>query len=119
MLTQPNTHVWVVAPTYDGSNKVFREVWKELLLNLGWTPKRASEKDQYLEFDWGSILEGKSADKPVSLVGESCNLLIMDECAKVQKKVWDMYLRPTLSDKKGRALFISTPEGFNWIYELY
>ena len=119
VLTQPNTRVWVVAPTYSGSEKVFREVWKELIIGLGWKPKRASEKDQYMEFDWGSTLEGKSADKPVSLVGESCNLLIIDECAKIRKKVWDMYLRPTLSDKKGEALFISTPEGFNWIYELY
>ena len=31
-----------------------------------------------------------------------------------------MYLRPTLSDKKGRAIFISTPDGFtNHFYELY
>ena len=90
VLTKPNTHVWVVAPTYSGSEKVFREVWKELLAGLGWTPKRASEKDQLLQFDWGSTLEGKSADKPVSLVGESCDLLILDESAKLQNKVWEM-----------------------------
>ena len=30
-----------------------------------------------------------------------------------------MYLRPTLSDKKGRAIFISTPDGFNYFYDLY
>jgi hypothetical protein len=30
-----------------------------------------------------------------------------------------MYLRPTLSDKNGKCLFISTPRGTNWYYELY
>ena len=30
-----------------------------------------------------------------------------------------MYLRPTLSDKKGRAIFISTPDGYGTFYELY
>ena len=30
-----------------------------------------------------------------------------------------MYLSPTLSDRKGKAIFITTPEGFNWIYDLF
>ena len=30
-----------------------------------------------------------------------------------------MYLRPTLSDRKGKAIFITTPEGYNWVYDLY
>ena len=30
-----------------------------------------------------------------------------------------MYLRPTLSDRKGRAIFITTPEGYNWVYDAY
>ena len=30
-----------------------------------------------------------------------------------------MYIRPTLSDKKGRAIFISTPDGYGTFYDLY
>ena len=30
-----------------------------------------------------------------------------------------MYLSPTLSDRKGKCIFITTPEGFNWVYDLY
>ena len=37
----------------------------------------------------------------------------------MNKKIWDMYLSPTLSDKKGKAIFITTPNGYNWIYDLY
>ena len=73
----------------------------------------------YIEFEWGSVFEGKSADNPNSLVGEGLDYLVLDECAKIKKIIWEMYLRPTLSDRKGRALFITTPEGYNWIYDLY
>lgn len=43
----------------------------------------------------------------------------MDEAAKIKKRIYEQYLRPTLSDKLGWVKFITTPEGFNWIYELF
>jgi hypothetical protein len=119
VLAKPKTRVWVVAPTYDLSEKIFREIWHKMVVEKGMATSRASFKEQYIEFEWGSVLEGKSADRPDSLVGESLDLLIMDECAKVNRKIWEMYLRPTLSDKKGKAIFISTPEGFNHLYDWY
>ena len=119
VLAQPNKRVWCVAPTYDGSEKIFREIWDAMVVKKGFNTKRASYKDQYIEFEWGSFVEGKSADKPESLVGEGLDLLILDEAAKIKKKTWEMYLRPTLSDRKGSAIFITTPAGFNWIYDLY
>ena len=119
ILAKENTRVWIVAPTYDLSEKIFREVWHNMVVKKGMQTKRASFKEQFVEFEWGSVLEGKSADRPDSLVGESLDLLIIDECAKVKRKIWEMYLRPTLSDRKGKAIFISTPEGFNHLYDWY
>ena len=119
VLAQPKKRVWCVAPTYDGSEKIFREIWDAMVVKKQLQTTRASYKDQYIQFEWGSIVEGKSADKPESLVGEGLDLLILDEAAKIKKKTWEMYLRPTLSDRKGSALFITTPQGFNWIYDLY
>ena len=110
---------WIVAPTYDLTNKVFREIWKELIIKQGFPTKRKSERERYIEFEWGSIIEGKSADSPDSLVGEGLDYLIMDEAAKIKKRIYEQYLRPTLSDKLGWDLFITTPEGFNWIYDLF
>ena len=123
MLNIPNTRSWVVAPTYQTAEKVFREVWHSIVQNRD--PKknvetrRASYIDMYIETSNGSIFEAKSADNPNSLVGEGLDLLILDEAAKQKKIVWEMYLRPTLSDRKGRAIFITTPEGYNWVYDLY
>ena len=30
-----------------------------------------------------------------------------------------MYLSPTVAGRKGKVIFITTPEGRNWIYDLY
>jgi hypothetical protein len=123
MLNMPKTRSWVVAPTYQTAEKVFREVWHSVVQNRNpeknLATRRASYKDMYIETATGSIFEAKSADNPNSLVGEGLDLLILDEVAKQKKVVWEMYLRPTLSDRKGKAIFITTPEGYNWVYDLY
>ena len=122
--TQPNKVVWIVAPTYNTSEKIFRIVYDELVVQKGYKPSHYSHKEQILKFDWAggqSIICGKSAEHPSGLIGEGCDLVILDEASKIPnlKRIWEMYLRPTLSDKKGRAIFISTPDGYGTFYELY
>ena len=80
--------------------------------------------EQILKFDWEggvSELRGKSAEHPSGLIGEGCDLVVVDEASKVPnfKRIWEMYVRPTLSDKKGKCIMISTPDGFSYFYELY
>jgi len=123
-LTKPNTETWVVAPTYTTSDKIFRMVYDEMVIKKGYKPSQFSNKEQILKFDWGagsSVLNGKSAEHPSGLIGSGCDLVVLDESAKIPnlKRIWEMYIRPTLSDKKGRAIFISTPDGFSHFYELY
>ena len=44
----------------------------------------------------------------------------MDEAAFVREETWTEVLRPTLTENKGSALFISTPIGMdNWFYHLW
>ena len=101
VITQPKKRAWVVAPTYQTAEKVFREVWHTCITEKQMPTRRASYRDMYIEFEWGSVFEGKSADNPPSLVGEGLDLLVLDEAAKQKKRTWEMYLRPTLSDRKG------------------
>ena len=62
IITQPNKRAWVVAPTYQLAEKVFREVWNELIIKQGIPTRRASYRDMFIETEWGSTFEGKSAD---------------------------------------------------------
>lgn len=122
ILMRPNKRVWIVAPTYVLTDKVFREIYKTLVVEKKLDPRaiiKKSESERIIKLAWGSEVVGKSAENPDSLLGESVDYLIFDECAKVKKRVWEKYLRPTLTDRNGRALFITTPEGTNWLYRLY
>ena len=118
--SQPDKHIWLVGLSYDKADIMFREVWKRMVIGKANDVEKASEKERYIRFKWGSVVEAKSADNPDSLVGAGLDLLVIDEAAKVKRKIWEMYLSPTLADKKdSKCIFITTPQGFNWIYDLY
>jgi hypothetical protein len=44
---------------------------------------------------------------------------VVDEFADVHPDAWHESLRPTLSDRGGWAMFIGTPDGFNWAHKLF
>jgi PBSX family phage terminase large subunit len=122
ILMQPNKRIWVVAPTYTLTDKVFREIWQTFVLNRTVDPlfiTKKSDNDRIIKFANGSEIIGKSADNPDSLLGEGLDYLVIDEAAKVKRTIWEKYLRPTLTDRRGHALFITSPEGKNWIYDLF
>jgi len=77
------------------------------------------EGELYIELINGSMIWAKSGDNPDNLRGEGLDGVILDECAMLKPEVWNEVVRPALSDKQGWALFISTPKGKNWFYELF
>jgi hypothetical protein len=62
-----------------------------------------------------SRIEFISAEDHESLVGVGLDGVVVDEYSKIRngKNLWDKYLRPTLGDKQGWAIFISTPDGIH------
>ena len=115
--------VWWVAPTNHQATiglDVFLEIcppgsaeYTRIVKQVRFTdPKR-------IEFHNNSRIEFKSADKADSLRGKGCDLLIVDEAAFIKDEVWYRYLYPTLADKGGDAVFISTPAQKNWFYDYW
>jgi len=41
---------------------------------------------------------------------------VIDEAAYVDEAAWTEALRPALTDRRGSALLISTPNGLNWFH---
>lgn len=122
----PNRQYWIVGPTYDLGEKEFRPLWIGLIRQMklgrdkrvkGRYSKRAGE--MWIEMPWGTRLEVRSAQHPESLVGEGLDHVIMSESAKHKQDTWDRFIRPALSDKRGSADFPTTPEGQNWLYQLW
>lgn len=118
-LAERDCHIWVVSKTYDLANKVYEYLVKYVSIMYPQARIQDGRPDKRIELPWGSWVQLKSADHPASLIGEGLDLLIFDECAEVQESIWLRKLSPTLRDRKGTVLFITTPLGRNWIYSLF
>jgi phage terminase large subunit-like protein len=107
---------WWVSPSYKTSE-------------VGWRPLRQIARkipnaevrlvDRMVTLPGGGFVAVRSADNPDSLRGEGLDFVVMDECAFMQREAWTEAIRPALSDRLGKALFISTPKGRNWFWENY
>lgn len=118
--THPNSIVYYVAPTYIQAKNIMWEMLKQYI-PLHWI-KEKKEAELKLVLANGSRIELKGADsEPDRLRGVRIDYLICDEIAFFRNwlNVWENVLRPTLIDSKGKALFISTPMGYNHFYDLY
>jgi hypothetical protein len=116
--------IWWVAPDYKVVKRGYAEVVNQLPAELLVKPPPAdtafdSGRSVRLQFKNGSRMEFYSAERPQGMLGGSCDFLIMDEAATLNEHVWTQIIRPTLADRQGGALFISTPRGRNWFYYLW
>lgn len=116
---QPRKRTFYVAPSYRQAKQIVWDPLKYRLIDLGWV-KKINESDLTVTLINGSTISLRGADNPDSLRGVGLDFVVMDEFAMIDEKAWNEVLRPTLSDKQGTAMFISTPMGQgNWAYDLY
>jgi hypothetical protein len=116
---------WIIGPEYSDSEKEFRVLWNDAK-RLGLPLDRPGSYNNpeggpmtVSLWDGAFIVHAKSAKYPGTLVGESLDGVIMAEAAKLKKIVWTQFARPMLADTKGWSLWLTTPEGRNWVYELW
>lgn len=114
----PNRKIFYVSPTYRQSKQILWDDLKNKMIACRWA-KKINESDLTIRLVNNSIIHLRSADNPDSLRGVSIDYLVMDECAMIDPKTWTEVLRPALSDRQGHAMFITTPKGHNWVYDLY
>jgi len=120
---QERSYGWVVAPTYDLADKVFREIVliaSERLRHRIVVIKESERRIVIHNLAGGiSEIRAKSADNPVSLLGEGLDWVIIDEAARLKPTIWEGHLTQRLIDRKGWALLISTPRGKGYFYDLF
>jgi hypothetical protein len=75
--------------------------------------------DREIRLSSGGFIAFKTSNTGSSLLGEGLDFLVIDEAALVSEEAWIQDLRPALSDRLGRALFISTPRGQNWFWRAF
>lgn len=112
---QPKQRGWIIAPTFKLSEESWR-ILKEISPNIAIQDIKLA--DRKIIFRNGSEIEFKSAENESSLRGAGLDWLIIDEASRIKENSFHA-VRPALSDKQGKAIFISTPKGKNWFYNEY
>lgn len=116
-LETPNTTGFWVSPIYSQAKKVYDELCKALQeTGLILTTNRS---ELWIKLINGSTIHFKSGEKPDNLRGYTLDWLIIDEAAFVKDEIWTEVLRPATLVKGKRVIFISTPKGKNYFYNLY
>ena len=118
-LSLPDQLCWWVAPTYKDAREIGFEEFMAYADVLAPALESIHQSLLRVRFINGSTIYFKGSDKFDSLRGRGLNFCVIDEAAFCHEDTWKKAIRPALSDKQGRALFTSTPNGRNWYWELY
>lgn len=111
-----------LAPTYSQAKRVVWNILKAYAENIpGYecnesdlrvTIPRPAMKDKVT-----ILLLG--AENPGALKGVYLDYVVLDEFGEQNPQVWSEAIRPALSDRKGKALFIGTAKGQNHFWDMY
>jgi len=104
------------APTY----KLLEGTFKDILTSLQSLISRKHD-NQRIELITGGSIEFWSLENPLAGRSRKYKVAIIDEAA-FNRNLWQSWteaIRPTLTDLKGSAWFMSTPKGKNDFYKLW
>lgn len=105
------------APVYSQTNKVQKEL--EKAISKSGIIKSCNYSDNYIELTNGTEIYFRSAERYDNIRGYTFDYGILDEAAFMKPEAWNESIRPTLAVRGKKALFLSTPKGKNWFYNLY
>lgn len=107
--------IWWVAPSYPVSSMIWRNL--KHALRGAWIEK--NENERRIVLPGGGSITVKSADNPDSLRGAGLDGVVLDEAAFMAREAWAEGIRPALADRQGWAMFLTTPNGTNWLYDTF
>lgn len=107
-----------IAPTFAQARAILWEILKDKSRNI---TKRVNESRLEITLINDAKIVLKGADRPDTLRGVSLSGVVFDEFASMRdnENVWKLVVRPALSDQQGWALFISSPAGRDYFYDMY
>lgn len=115
-LTNNNSTLMWVSPVYSQCRKVFSEIIKAIQ-ETGLTSEY-NKSNLVIKLVNGSTIYFKSGERADTMRGYTLTHLIVDEAAFIKDDVWNLVLKQTVLVKGKKVLFISTPKGKNYLYNL-
>ena len=114
---RPNPRVAYISPLYKQSKAVAWDYAKHYALHV--EGAQPNESELRIDFPHGGRFQLFGADNYDALRGMYFDAVVLDEPADFPVNAWPTVIRPTLSDRKGKATFIGTPKGKNEFWEIY
>lgn len=117
-----SSRIAYIAPTYAQARDI---AWQMLVRELKPIVKKINETRLELEVmtkdGETSFIVLRGWESIETLRGQQYDLIVIDEIASMRNfwSNWQEVVRPTLTDTRGEAIFISTPKGFNHFYDLF
>lgn len=105
-----------IAPYYSQAKSI---AWDYLLRYTADVRVSANASELWVELLNGARIRLFGADNPDALRGLYLDGVILDEVADMRPRVWGEIIRPLLADREGWAVFIGTPKGHNFFYEIW
>lgn len=109
--------VWTISPSYKQAKLISWSAYKKIIPQEAFG-KKPNDTDLIITLKNGSQLFLMGSDEPDSLRGPAPDFVIFEEAAFHKREAWYEVIRPNLMPRKAPALFIGTPKGFNWFYDL-
>lgn len=114
---KPNPRFAYFAPLYRQAKAV---AWDYLRFYAGNIPGvKFNESELRCDLPNGARITLLGSDNPDSQRGIYLDGVVLDEVAQMPMRMWTEILRPALSDRKGWAIFIGTPQGRDEFCALY
>jgi phage FluMu gp28-like protein len=106
-----------VTPTYALSKVFFDDIAKIIPSEIA----TANKSDLTFKFVTGGEIRFFTGERLDNFRGLRLHNVIIDEASYIPylQDAWNNAIRPTLTDFEGKALFISTPRGKDFFYNLY
>lgn len=103
-----------ITPTYNLAKTFFDKLAKAV-------PFASNRSDLTIQFPNNGSVQFFTGERLDNLRGRKFHFVVIDEASFIPnlEEGWLNSIRPTLTDYKGRALFLSTPKGKNYFYSLY
>ena len=108
-----------IAPSYKQAKTVAWDYLKAAAAPLFKYGATANEAELRMDYPNGGQVRLFGADNYDALRGMYNDSAVLDEFADFDPRAWPEVIRPTLSDRKGRATFIGSPKGHNQFYDIH
>lgn len=117
MCDKPNPRGFYIAPTFSQAKDIAWTYLKEATRNI--PGMKFYESELRADFPTGARIKLFGAENPDRMRGLYADVVVIDEFASMSPTIWEEVLRPALSDRQGRAMFLGTPKGQDAFYDLW